>query len=217
MEYVLQIVVPQLYGTPTKITKICSTTNVSYFGVITNTETLFEISRQESNVTISTKLAETCKVLVARRISPDYYTLIVPCVYNPNDISIFRDNGQTLSIQTPDGKTLFLAIDQSSKPTCQSPHLVFVQNESNNIIKCSQAQLMLKEKIIPLPPIVPESTGLSAGYIVLIILLSILGLAVIIRAIIYIAQNTGKRPFHTGKNVRGVDIPGLGELKPVNK
>lgn len=159
----------------TNVALTCEDGLVNYFGPQVNIKpTLFTINKEDATtsfITIATQDAtKNCNQLIARRIEDGNYVFIQSCTFQANDITIFRYDGNSLVILTPEGESLFLALNET-KALCSSPYLVFAEEETNNIIKISNVTFTTYKEptIIPVPTI-PTNKGLGAGYIILIIL-----------------------------------------------
>lgn len=172
MEWIIQT----LDNKTTKVGLLCDSPSANYLGA-TDKPLLFSLTKNGNFISIESKNNEkNCNLVIARRLSDTEYILIQTCIILLNDINIFGFEGTNLTLLTPENQLLYLSLSDS--PNCSTPHLLFVKKDLANVTKTSFANPVVP--IIPAPINEPVSSGLGAGWIFLIIVLSLLGLFLLI-------------------------------------
>ena len=180
---IFSITAPPTYDKKVNVGFTCLNDSKHFLGVQDDLKpTLFSVQKFANFMTISSQEIKNCKLIVARRVDDgNKYELVQSCVYNPNDISIFQSDRKTLVLHTPEGKLLSLGLDISTN--CSVPHLCFMEKPTTAITGV-EFTIYKENEVVPLP--VPKvSSGLGAGWIVLLIFL---GLVSLVLAFIYFTK-----------------------------
>lgn len=159
----------------------CSNDLFDISGPLDEKFALFSIFEQEGPSFIQIQLddpASSCKQVIARRETQNRYALMTTCIYELNDTNIFRmDSKKKMSIMTPEGRQLFLAVDLNGDVCDSKPKLLFVNEFSDTVVECSSIVFVRQQTIDPQPD---TPSKLGAGWIVLIVFAILITLIVVI-------------------------------------
>jgi hypothetical protein len=184
-DYKLTIRAPPLVTEETAIAKCKNSVNGESLFTITSSDspTLFWIFRdpQSEAFSLVEKFSDSFSCeggnVIARPSQDNYYTLIRAFISKPNDILIFYQEEDTLTIHGGDGTKYYLSLFSSPNQRCV-PSLVFApKSASDQFVPCTIATLV----VVPSLPIPLNGWIVAFG-----ITMAIIGLILLIGGIFWI-------------------------------